>query len=102
MNWRIPHSFGSGFILAGAFAIGWVLHQAFVLETMPITAPLAVFVTLGGLGLIALGRRLERRFDPSMFVPAKDEQDEDAFDEELSPLDAEDLEGYEADEEYGR
>lgn len=102
MDWRIPHSFGSGFLLAGAFAIGWVLHQAFVLETMAITAPLAVFVTLAGLGCIALGRRLERQFDPSMFVPEDQEDDEEAFDEELSPLDAEDLEEYDADEEYGR
>lgn len=101
MNWRIPHSFGSGFLLAGAFAIGWVLHQVFVLETMAITAPLAVFVTLVGLGFIALGRQLERRFDPSMFVP-EDQKDEEEFDEEFSPLDAEDLEEYEADEEYGR
>lgn len=101
MNWRIPRSFGSGFLLAGAFAIGWVLHQVFVLETMALTAPVAVFVTLAGLGCIALGRRLERQFDPSMFVPeAEDEEDE--FDEELSPLDAEDLEAYEADEDYPR
>lgn len=97
MNWRIPRSFGSGFLLAGAFAIGWVLHQVFVLDTMALTAPVAVFVTLAGLGCIALGRRLERQFDPSMFVPeSEDEQDE--FDEDLSPLDAEDLEGYDADD----
>lgn len=97
MNWRIPRSFGSGFLLAGAFAIGWVLHQVFVLETMALTAPVAVFVTLAGLGCIAFGRRLERQFDPSMFVP-ESEDDEDEFDEDLSPLDAEDLEGYDADD----
>ena len=100
VNPRIPRSFGSGFLLAGAFAIGWVLHQVFVLETMPITAPVAVFVSLAGLGFIALGRRLEREFDPSMFVPADAEDDEDEFDEELSPLDAEDLDRYDADEDY--
>lgn len=102
MNWRIPRSFGSGFLLAGAFAIGWVLHQVFVLETMALTAPVAVFVTLAGLGCIALGRRLERQFDPSMFVPVDDEDEEAEFDEAFSPLDAEDLEGYEADEDHRR
>jgi len=102
MDWRIPRSFGSGFLLAGALAIGWVLHQVFVLETMPITAPVAVFVTVGGLGAIALGRRLERQFDPSMFAPTDEENREDPFDEELSPLDAEDLEEYEPDEEFRR
>lgn len=102
MDWRIPRSFGSGFLLAGAFAIGWVLHQVFVQETMAITAPVSVFVTLIGLACIALGRRLEREFDPSMFVPADEEEEEDAFDEDLSPLDAEDLEEYDPDEEYRR
>ena len=103
MNPRIPRSFGSGFLLAGAFAIGWVLHQAFVLETMAITQPVAVFVTLAGLGCIWLGRRLEREFDPSMFVPRSgEEDDEGGFDEALSPLDAEDLEKYDADEDGPR
>jgi hypothetical protein len=102
MDWRIPRSFGSGFLLAGAFAIGWVLHQVFVQETMVITAPVSMFVTLIGLGCIALGRRLEREFDPSMFVPADEDEEDDPFDEELSPLDAEDLEDYDPDEEYRR
>ena len=100
MDWRIPRSFGSGFLLAGAFAIGWVLHQVFVLEAMSPTAPVSVFVTLIGVGLVVLGRRLEREFDPSMFVPEDEADEEAAFDEELSPLDAEDLEGYEADEDH--
>ncbi|NIS31940.1 MAG: hypothetical protein GWN07_16195, partial [Actinobacteria bacterium] len=49
---------------------------------------------------IVLGRRLEREFDPSMFVPADEEDDEDDYDESMSPLDAEDLEGLEADEDF--
>lgn len=102
MDARIPRSFGSGFLLAGAFAIGWVLHQVFVQQTMALTAPVSVFVSLAGVGLILLGRRLERQFDPSMFVPKAPEDDEDEFDETLSPLDADDLEGYEADEGYRR
>ncbi len=100
MNPHIPRSFGSGFLLAGAFAIGWVLHQVFVQEAMALTAPVSVFVTLAGLGFIVLGRRLEREFDPSMFVPADEEDDEDDYDESMSPLDAEDLEGLEADEDF--
>ncbi|MFB6360540.1 MAG: hypothetical protein ABEH59_04390 [Halobacteriales archaeon] len=102
MNWRIPRSFGSGFLLAGAFAIGWVLHQVFVQETMAFTAPVSVIVTLIGLGCIAIGRRLEREFEPSVFVPADEDEEDDSFDEELSPLDAEDLEEYDPDEEYRR
>ena len=88
MDWRIPRSFGSGFLLAGAFAVGWVLHQVFVQQSMALTAPVSVFVGLAGLGLIWFGRRLEREFDPSMFVPRAPEDDEEAFDERLSPLDA--------------
>lgn len=99
---RIPRSFGSGFLLAGAFAIGWVLHQVFVQEAMALTAPVSVFVSLAGIGLILLGRRLERQFDPSVFVPEAPEDEEDGFDEAMSPLDAEDLEGYDADEDYRR
>ena len=102
MNPHIPRSFGSGFLLAGAFAIGWVLHQVFVQEAMALTAPVSVFVTLAGLGFIALGRRLEREFDPSMFVPADTDDEEDEFDESMSPLDAEDLEELDADEDFPR
>lgn len=69
---------------------------------MALTAPAAVLVSLAGIGLILLGRRLERRFDPSMFVPKAPEDEEAEFDEELSPLDPEDLEEYEADEGYRR
>lgn len=101
MDARIPRSFGSGFLLAGAFAVGWVLHQVFVQEAMALTAPVSVFVGLAGVGLILLGRRLERQFDPSMFVPQAPDDDEE-FDESMSPLDAEDLEAYEANDGYRR
>lgn len=99
MDAHVPRSFGSALLLGGAFAIGWVLHQVFVLETMALTAPVSVFVGLAGLGLIVLGRRLERAFDPSMFVPESPD-DEDEFDESLSPLDEDALDGRERDDSY--
>ena len=97
---RIPHTFGSALTLAGAFAIGWVLHQVFVRQMMSIVAPASVIVSLAGVGLILVGRSLERRFDPSEFVVdvAENEEDEEEFDEEFSPLSESDFEGYERDD----
>ena len=96
---RIPYSFGSAVMLAGAFAVGWVLHQVFVRGTLSVTAPPSVIGLALGLALIAVGRALERRFDPSSYVTRPpDDDDEEAFDEDYSPLSAGDLEGYERDE----
>ena len=100
MDVRIPRSLGTVFLLTGAFAIGSVLHQALVQQTLALTSPFAVFASLAGIGLIVLGRRLEREFDPSEFIPKAPEDEEEGFDEALSPLDEHDLEGYEADEDY--
>lgn len=98
MDERIPYSFGSAVILAGAFAIGGVLHAAFVEGGLPITSPAAVFGILGGVALVAIGRALERRFDPSEFVPDSEDEEEEEFEEELSPISEADLEGRERDD----
>ena len=96
MDARVPHSFGSATLLLGAFAVGWVLHQTVVRRALSPTSPVAVLVALCGVGLILAGRAMERRFDPSAFVPDSGDDDGE-FDERLSPLDGE-LEGRERDE----
>lgn len=101
MDWRVPHSFGSAVSLAGAFAIGWALHVSLVTGEAALLDPAPVLATLLGLGLVATGRAMERRFDPSTLVPdseGAEEEDEEAFDGELSPVDEEMLAGRERDE----
>lgn len=99
MDARIPHTLGSVITLTGAFMVGWVLHQVFVQDAFAPTAPAAVFVGFGGLLAIAVGRRLERGFDPSWFVLDPEPDDEEAeFDEDLSPVDEEMLAGRERDD----
>lgn len=99
MRVSVPALFGSTIELLGAFVIGGVLHQTLVRGAFPVTAPASVFGILGGLALILVGRRLERRFEPSEYVPAaEDEEDDEEFDEELSPVPTERLEEREADE----
>ena len=100
MNSRIPHTLGSVVTLTGAFAVGWVLHQVFVQQALEPTAPAAVFGTVGGLLAIVLGRRVERGFDPSAFVTdtEPEEADDDAFDEDFSPVNEEMLAGRERDD----
>lgn len=102
MDRRIPHSLGSVVLLTGAFAVGWAAHVTVVTSQAGLLDPAPVFATLGGVALIALGRRLERQFDPSAFVRGdeEDDEDEESFDEELSPLGEEQLEGLERDEDY--
>lgn len=65
---RVPQLFGSVLLLLGAFAIGSVLHQSFVKGAFGATSPPAVFGIIGGIVLIVVGHRLERRFDPSAYV----------------------------------
>lgn len=99
MDSRIPHSFGSAVVLAGAFAIGWAIHVSVVTGEAGILDPGPVLGALVGLGMIAVGRAMERRFDPSAFVPdEEDEDDEEAFDERLSPVDDGMLAGRERDD----
>ena len=97
MDARVPYSAGSVLLLLGAFAIGWVLHQVVVESAIgPLSAP-AVVVTLLGLAAVVAGRRLERAFDPSAFV-AGGEAEEEPFDEDLSPVPSERLEGLDRDD----
>ena len=101
MDGRIPYSFGSILILVGAFGIGSVLHEAFVKGAMDISSPIAVFGIVAGCGLIVAGRHVERRFDPSEYVDAEEGSgEEDEFDEDISPIQSEWLEGRERDESY--
>lgn len=99
MDARIPYTLGSVVTLTGAFMIGWVLHQVLVQSTLAPTAPGAILVGVGGLLVIAVGRRIERGFDPSEFVVDSDsEENEESFDENLSPIDDEMMEGRERDD----
>lgn len=103
---RIPRLFGSVLLLLGAFAIGGVLHQSLVKGEFALTSPPAVFGFVAGVVLIVVGNRLEQAFDPSDYVPASEDgneekADEEGFDEELSPVPSERLEGREKDESYG-
>lgn len=100
MDARIPHTLGSVVTLTGAFAVGWVLHQVFVESVLALTSPVAILGALGGLAVIAIGRRLERGFDPSEFVvdPEPDEDDEESFDERFSPVSEEMMAGRERDD----
>lgn len=116
---RVPQLFGSVLLLLGAFAIGSVLHQSFVQGAFGPTSPPAVFGIIGGIVLIVVGQRLERRFDPSAYVIGGDEDgdgDEDeagpageagdagdeaaTFDGDRGPVPSERLEGLEKDESY--
>ena len=121
---RIGHVVGSTLSLVGAFAIGAVLHQSFVEEAIAITAPISVLGIALGAGLIALGRRLEGRYEDDLLSADAnadggesedrdgDEDDgtngaherdggddpERGFDERWAPFDAADLEKYERDD----
>lgn len=99
MDARIPYTLGSVVTLTGAFMVGWVLHQVLVKGTLDPTHPASVLVGLAGLLAIAAGRRIERGFDPSAFVvDPEPEEDEEEFDEDLSPVSEEMLDGRERDD----
>lgn len=102
MRRAIPRAFGSGLLLFGAFAIGAVLHEVLVTGSAGAFSPFAVGGVLVGGVFILVGLRLERRFDPSEFVPATEEEEEklDEFDEDMTPVSEEMLEGREADDSY--
>lgn len=104
MRPQIPRAFGSGLLLFGAFAIGGVLHEVFVEGSIGLFSPVAVLGTLVGVALILGGRRMERAFEPSDYVPGAesdaDEEAEDEYDESHSPVPESALEGRDADESY--
>lgn len=97
MEWRIPPCYSSTFVLAGACCIGWVLHRTLVRGALSVTSPLSIGVLLGGTILVLLGYQLEQRFDPSEFVPGREQEDDRRFDESRSPLREEWLEDHERD-----
>jgi hypothetical protein len=98
MNDRVAYGFGSTLLLAGAFLIGSVLHQVFIEKTLAFTSPVAVIAVLAGIVLIALGRRIENRYQEVREPDDEAEDKEDTFDEEAAPFDASDLEKYERDD----
>lgn len=99
MDSRIPRLFGSTLLLLGAFVVGGGLHRVLVRGTMsPTSFPFVLSVVVGSI-LVYVGWRLENEFDPSAMVPT-DEEDDEEFDESLSPVDDSDLEGLERDDTY--
>ena len=101
MDRRIPSIFGSTLLLLGAFVVGGILHRVLVKGTLGATSPASVFSLLFGGVLIYVGWRLENEFDPSAMVPDDtDEEDEEEFDESLSPIDESQLEDLERDDSY--
>lgn len=83
MRERAAYFLGSVAMVVGAIAIGGVLHQALLESSIAPTSPQAVLGFLGGLALVAVGWRLERRVDPSEFVTVPDpgEGDGEEFEE---------------------
>jgi hypothetical protein len=112
MNARVGYLIGSTLLLLGAFAIGGVLHQSLVQGTIAVTAPVSVLGIGAGIALIAVGRRLEGRYeDEARSVGEPDDgtsetdgtsgngsDRESEFDERWAPFDAADLEKYERDD----
>ena len=101
----IPYSFGSAVMLTGAFVFGWAIHIVLVEgEAGPLDAGPVLAALLGGL-LMAAGYAMERRFDPSDYVPGskdEEEEEEDEFDEELAAVPEDRLDEYERDDSRGR
>jgi hypothetical protein len=89
---------GSTLSLVGAFAVGGVLHGVLVTGEIETFSPLAVGGAVVGVGLIVAGLALERRFDPSEYVPEAETGDDGEFDEDLSPVPEGAMADYETDE----
>lgn len=102
MSGRIPASFGSSLLLIGAFSIGWMLHQTLTVGTLSLTSPIAFGAFLGGVLLVGIGYRLQVRFAPSELVSGETNQAEEEFDDAVSPLTDEWLEGHDRDSSYDR
>lgn len=102
MDGRIPASLSSSLLLLGAFSIGWMLHQTLTRGTLSLTSPIAVAALLGGVLLVGLGYRLKVRFAPAEFVSGGTTRDEEEYDEEVSPLKEEWLDGLDRDDSYDR
>ena len=96
----LPRLFGSTLTLLGAFAIGGVLHAVVVEQSMAPLSPVAVLGAVAGVALVFVGRRLERQFDPSTYVPDTDDDEDGEPSSELggSPLDEVDLSARESDD----
>jgi hypothetical protein len=81
MNDRVTYGFGSVLLLLGAFSVGGVIHQVFVIGSLSLTSPVAVIGTLAGIALIGIGRRIENRHQEVRNPVNLDYEGEDAFDE---------------------
>ncbi|HKL30071.1 MAG TPA: hypothetical protein VJ898_12515 [Natrialbaceae archaeon] len=101
MRDRFLHLIGGTAVLVGAFGIGWVLHRSFFVGDLGIASPAAVITLALSAVAIVVGRRLETAWDPTSVLPEEptaEDESEDDFDAEFSPLDDDSLEGYERDE----
>jgi hypothetical protein len=89
-------------LVTGALLVGDALHGSVVTGAYGIASPASVFRPLPGLVLIAIGARV--RPDPEEFAPVSTgsteggEEDDDAFEPELSPV-GETIDGAERDDE---
>jgi len=95
------HLVGGVLVILGAIGIGWVIHRSFVVGDLAITPPAAVGAVALSLVGIALGRYLENFFDPRSVLPEQpsaEEDSEEEFDPEVSPLGESDMEDYDRDE----
>lgn len=102
MELQVPESIGGTVALGGAFAIGWALHVTLVTGRAALLDPLPLLALGAGSALVAVGYRLDRRFEPSELVDVDEDDDEETFDEDASPLEEEWLEDRERDDTYER
>lgn len=98
---RVRYFLNSLFVVMGALLIGDALHKGVVTGELPATSP-AVLLEAGAgvvLALVGYRLRLDREDIPGRPTVASREEDEEEWDEELSPLAGADIEGGEADAE---
>jgi len=99
---RTPDSWGTAVSLAGGVAVGWALNAALVAGRADLGDPLPLAALALGVALVYAGVRLRQGFDPAELVSFPEEDDEEGFDEELSPLQEDWLEDRERDDSHER
>lgn len=100
MRERVGYTIGSVLSIVGAFAIGAILHQVFVQQSLSVTEPTAVLGIVAGLVVIAVGQHIENRTEMENAATPDRGENSVEFDEELAPIDESSLEQYDRDEEY--
>lgn len=96
---RVRYILNSLFVVLGALLIGDALHRGVVTGELPATST-AVLAEAGAgvvLALVGYRLRLDREEIPARPRVESREEDEEEWDEELSPLAGADLEGDEGD-----